>query len=197
MRPSRRIPLIRGFVGASVATFVALASHVWVGGAMPGMLGIAVPWMLSLTLSTLLAGRRLSLMRLSAAVTASQLLFHALFVLGEFTPTGGFRPHVHGAGALVLTGEATLVPQDAGMWLAHGAAAVVTIALLHRGERVLHALLAVASAIAAWLRRAVLVAGIARPSTPPRLRWAVLTAPTLRDPGLGALRLRGPPQRLV
>ena len=43
MRPSRRTPLLRGFVGATIATFVALASHVWAGGDMPGMLGVAVP----------------------------------------------------------------------------------------------------------------------------------------------------------
>ena len=55
MRPSRRVPLLRGFVGATIATFVALASHVWAGGDMPGMLGIAVPWLLSLTACTLLA----------------------------------------------------------------------------------------------------------------------------------------------
>lgn len=209
MRPSRRIPLLRGFVGASVATFVALASHVWVGGGMPGMLGIAVPWLLSLTVCTLLAGRRLSALRLSLSVLVSQLLFHALFVLGEFTPATGFAPHVHGAdplalvgevalvGEMALAGEVALVPQGAGMWLGHGAAAAVTIVALHRGERILQALLAVASAVAAWLHRAVRVPVGARPVMPGGIRFAVVAAPARDDPLLRSLRRRGPPLRLV
>ncbi|WP_193597340.1 hypothetical protein [Microbacterium sp. YJN-G] len=203
MRPSRRIPLLRGFVGASVATFVALASHVWVGGGMPGMLGIAVPWLLSLTVCTLLAGRRLSALRLSLSVLVSQLLFHALFVLGEFTPATGLVPHVHGArplalaGEVAFAGEVALVPQDAGMWLAHGVAAVVTIVALHRGERILQALLAVASAVAVWLHRVVRVPVAVRPVMPGGIRFAVVAAPARDDPLLRSLRRRGPPLRLV
>lgn len=197
MRPSRRIPLLRGFVGASVATFVALASHVWVGGGMPGALGIAVPWLLSLTVCTLVAGRRLSALRLSASVLASQLIFHALFVLGSITPRGGFAPHVHGAAPLVLDGKApVLVPEDAGMWGAHAVAAVITIAALHRGERIVQALLAIASAVAGWLRRIVRIPASARCVAAARIPWTVLAAPRLRGLHLGAMRRRGPPLRL-
>ncbi|BDZ40119.1 hypothetical protein [Microbacterium suwonense] len=204
MRPSRKIPLLRGFVGATVATFVALASHVWTGGAMPGMLGIAVPWLLSLTVCTLLAGRRLSLLRLSVSVLLSQLLFHALFVLGSITPTGVLTPHVHGLaggfgpggfepGALG-PGTAVLVPQGAGMWFGHLAAGVLTIVLLHRGELIVRALLAAASAVSAWLRRILLVP--TRAQRPASRRWTVLVAPIIRRARLDAMRRRGPP-RLV
>lgn len=197
MRPSRRIPLLRGFVGASFATFIALASHVWVGGGMPGMLGIAVPWLLSLTVCTLLAGRSLSLLRMSASVLASQLLFHVLFVLGTITPTGGLAPHVHGSAPLSLAAAAPLVPADAGMWIAHGAAAVLTIAMLHRGELLVRMLLTVASDLAAWLGRIVPVAILVALDVPAQRRWAVVTAPAPRDPRRARIHRRGPPLRQI
>ena len=81
MSRSRATRVIRASVAASIATFVALFSHVAAGGAMPQWLGIAVPWVLSLAVCTVLVGRALSLVRLSAAVLVSQLLFHLLFHL--------------------------------------------------------------------------------------------------------------------
>ncbi|MDR2997573.1 MAG: hypothetical protein LBU78_05595, partial [Microbacterium sp.] len=96
MRPSRRPAVIRGFAAASTATFVALAAHVTAGGAMPGPLGVLAPWLLSLMVCVLLAGRKLSALRLSISVIVSQLLFHGLFVLGMITPTGTIGGHVHG-----------------------------------------------------------------------------------------------------
>ncbi|MGB3730660.1 hypothetical protein [Microbacterium sp.] len=196
MRPSRRTPLLRGFIGASVATFVALASHVFSGGGMPGMLGIAVPWLLSLTVCTLLAGRRLSLPRLGASVLVSQLLFHGLFVLGAITPRGVIAPHVHEALPIVFSDAPALVPQDAGMWIGHGIAALVTIGLLHRGELTLHTLLTVARAVAAWFSRAVPLALPALQAEPVSIRWAMIRAPRRREAHLFVLRWRGPP-RLV
>ncbi len=192
MRPTRRIPLLRGFAAASTATFVALASHVWVDGVMPGPLGIAVPWLLSLMVCTLLSGRRLSLVRLSASVVVSQLLFHALFVLGSITPKGGFTPHQHGAAALSAGGQ-VLVPADAGMWAAHAFAAIVTVALLHRGEQVVRALLAAASALLSWLSRASAVPGGVSRVAPFRPAWEIVPAPRADSPHLAALRRRGPP----
>ena len=49
---------------------------------MRGLLGVVVPLALSLFVSVLLAGRRLSVIRLGVSVIASQTLFHSLFVLG-------------------------------------------------------------------------------------------------------------------
>src|SRR5690625_5788395 len=53
--------LVRGGVAATVATALALIGHVAGGGAMPGWLGIALPWWLSVTVCTVLAGTRFSL----------------------------------------------------------------------------------------------------------------------------------------
>ncbi|MFP1602691.1 hypothetical protein ACLD0U_08400 [Microbacterium sp. 2216-1] len=193
MRPTRRIPLLRGFLGATVATFVALLSHVGVGGDLPGALGIAVPWMLSLMISTLLAGRRLSVTRLSIAVALSQALFHVLFVLGSITPRGGLAPHVHGAAAITLESGAVLLPDGAGMWLAHVIAAAVTVLALHRGERIVRALASVASDVALWVRRAVRVVVLARPLERGGQRWSVAADTLPRDPHRAVLRRRGPP----
>lgn len=200
MRPSRRNPLIRGFVGASVATFVALASHVWAGDPVPGVLGIAVPWVLSLMVCVLLAGRRLSLVRLSVSVLISQLLFHALFVLGTVRPAGSrvaLAPHVHGAPLDLTAGAAVLLPATGGMWGAHGAAAIATVVLLHRGERIVLALLRAASGILAWLRRIVRTGPPVRIAAPAGARWPTVPAPVRRDPLLSTHRLRGPPLLLV
>lgn len=197
MPASRRIPLLRGFVAASIATFVALASHVWVDARMPGPLGILVPWLLSFMLCTLLAGRTLSLLRLSLSVAVSQLLFHALFVLGSITPQGGFAPHDHGAMVLAFDGAALPIPADAGMWGAHAVAAVVTIGMLHRGEQLVRALLRAASELCAWLGRAVLLPAPAPVVRPVAARWVVVAAPRRRDPLLAGVRRRGPPLRLI
>lgn len=142
MAPSRSRHALRGVVAASAATFVALFSHVAGGGAVPGFLGILAPLTLSTTVCVLLAGRRLSVVRLALSVSASQFLFHSLFVLGTPAVGGGAHSH-HGHHAASLLGSSgTLVrPEGDAMWLAHLLAAIMTIALLHRGERVLIALL--------------------------------------------------------
>lgn len=197
MAASRRTPLLRGFVAASFATFVALASHVWVDGRMPGLLGVLVPWLLSFMLCTLMAGRRLSLVRLSLSVAVSQLLFHALFVLGSITPQGGFAPHDHTAMTLAVDGAALPIPADAGMWGAHAVAAVVTIGMLHRGERLVRALLRAASDLRTWLGRVVLAPAPALAARPMSARWVVVPAPLRRDPLRAALQRRGPPLRLI
>lgn len=197
MRPSRRTPLLRGFVSATFATFIALASHVWVGGGMPGLLGIVVPWLLSLMACTLLAGRRLSVLRSGLSVVASQLLFHALFVLGSIAPAGGFAPHVHAVGSVPLSGDLPLVPQDAGMWIAHGFAAALTVAMLHRGEMLVRALLRAASDLAAWLGRIVPAGILVALEVPARRPWAAVTAPVPNDPVRAEFHRRGPPLRLV
>ena len=74
--------LVRGGVAATIATALALIGHVAGGGAMPGWLGIVLPWWLSVTVCTVLAGTRFSLPRMSAAILGSQSLFHGLFMAG-------------------------------------------------------------------------------------------------------------------
>lgn len=81
---SSRSPLrlVRGGTAATLATMVALCGHLVGGGAMPSWLGVLLPWWLSVAACTALAGSRFSLPRMSAAVVASQALFHGLFMAG-------------------------------------------------------------------------------------------------------------------
>lgn len=116
-------------------------SHIAAGGGLPGPVGVVLPWILAVLICIAVAGRTLSVWRLSVSVVASQILFHALFVLGA-GPGDGTAPtgHAHGARGMAL--ESSGVAQgDIGMWIAHVLAGVATIALLHRGELVVRALL--------------------------------------------------------
>ena len=196
MTPSRKPAVLRGFVASSVATFVALAGHVTGGGQMPGVLGILVPWLLSFMICVLLAGRKLSVTRLSVSVAVSQFLFHVLFVLGTVTSTGNAAPQVHGA-PLVLpagVGTANAVVADGAMWLGHLVAVIVTVAALHRGERLIIALRDLAVRAARWVRRRVETALTSPASIAGRKVSALYrSAPPVDDPTLATLRGRAPP----
>jgi len=128
--------LVRGLSAALFTTFAALVGHVAGGGAVPSLTGLAAPLALSALASTALVGRRLSLPRLSAAVVASQLLFHNLFVAGaNAAPLATEHAH-HGAA----------------MWISHLAVAALTMLFLHRGERAIEGLRELGDRLAAWLR---------------------------------------------
>jgi hypothetical protein len=152
---SRKPAVVRGFAASSLAIFVALAGHVSGGGQMPGVLGVLVPWVFSFMVSVLLAGRTLSVIRLGISVAVSQFLFHMLFVLGTITPSGVSIPHVHGAPLVLpaMSGIPETVTADASMWLAHALAGLLTVAALHRGERLLLTLRDLALQLVRWLRR--------------------------------------------
>lgn len=168
--PSRKPAVVRGFATSSLAIFVALAGHVTGGGEMPGALGILVPWLFAFMVSVLLAGRTLSLTRLTLSVTLSQFLFHTLFVLGTVAPSGVTIPHVHGA-PLVLPaadGAAVVATADASMWVGHALAALLTVTALHRGERLLLTLRDLAVRLVRWVRRRAEMVGSPRSAHSPR-----------------------------
>lgn len=201
MSRSRATRVIRASVAASIATFVALFSHVAAGGTMPHWLGIAVPWVLSLAVCTVLVGRALSLPRLSVAVVLSQLLFHLLFVLGADSGAatdGAATGHVHGLPTLDLAAASPVVTADVSMWLAHLAAAVFTVAALYRGERLVIRLGDLARELLAWLRRRILSGDIVLPVVAEKPGLVRLTAEPLRSARVVSLvRRRGPPLSFV
>lgn len=155
----RALRVARGGVGAGVASLLAALSHSVAGGDM-SWLAIVATTILALPLCTALAGRVGSLWRLSVAVGAAQFLFHWSFAgLGISASAAGSS--ILGGGAAMPHGAAhsahhlaaaSFVPSafgaDATMWLLHAVAAVLTIGLLHRGERA-------ALALIGLLRRAV------------------------------------------
>lgn len=141
-------------LAASGATFFALLSHVVAGGVMPGWVGVAVPWVLAVAVSTLLTGRKLALWRLSLAVLASQFLFHGLFVLGLFGAEASTTPpglHDHHLTAWSHSAPVGVVHADLSMWAGHALAAVATIVVVYRGEVTVRRALSVASDIFAAL----------------------------------------------
>lgn len=175
---------VRGASAGTAATFFALAFHLLADGAAPSPLAILAPLGASILVGVLLAGHRLSLGRLALTVTAAQVLFHVLFVLGA--PSAPRTPHApHGGGphaALAVPAVPLAHPMPAGhtghvdpvdpaapvvqmadathaghahgdvaMIAAHLAAALLTLVLLHRGERALERVRAWAGArLARW-----------------------------------------------
>lgn len=147
---------LRGSAAAVFATFVALTSHVIGGGTLPSAMGVVVPLVLSTLICVLLAGRGLSLTRLSLSVLASQSLFHLLFsvftpMAGDHAPANALERHVmHHSGSAGMPGS---IPGTTGMsgmpgavsgtdasmhshaspamLLAHLVAAVLTIAMIY------------------------------------------------------------------
>ncbi len=192
-RQDRGARVLRGAVAASVATFVALLSHVTAGGAVPGIFGIIVPLALSFVVCVAFAGRRPSLWRLGPAVALSQVLFHALFVLGTYDT--GRATHVHGV-ATVLDGPAgPLVTADATMGGWHLVAAAVTTLAMHRGETTVALLRLLADRLVLWLRaRAAIIA--TGPAPVPLRRVHVVLIEVVRPISLlltASLGRRGPP----
>lgn len=194
MASTRLTRLARGSSAAALATFVALLGHVIAGGELPGPMGVVAPLVLSITICTFVAGLSLSVWRVSASVVISQALFHALFVLGTgSTSVGGH--HLH-ALTLPVGNAASLVTDDRSpMWLGHGAAALVTIAALYFGERLLDAVAGVAERFAGWVMRGIRT-GIAPVPLPLRVPSSPSGAPAGRSLALVDLSAgsrRGPP----
>lgn len=161
MREPRHLRALRGTAATAFATFTALVGHVAAGAELPGPHGILIPFALALPFGILLAGHTVSLARLSVSVFISQLLFHLLFVLG----TGDIVLHTghahHGAAPALTSGEGaahahSLFSSSPEMMLAHGLAAIATIAAFHRGERAALAVLQAGRRLLA-LDRALLV----------------------------------------
>ncbi|MCU4298632.1 hypothetical protein D3I60_16390 [Brevibacterium permense] len=107
---------LRGTLAAAFATFVALTSHILGGGSFPTAMGIIVPLALSTLVCVLLAGRRLSLPRLTVSVGISQTLFHLLFSI--FTPHASDAPT---ASARFDSGLAALLGSHSHHSPSHGA----------------------------------------------------------------------------
>jgi hypothetical protein len=122
---------------------------------------------------------------------AAQLSFHTAFaVVGDIGAWGPVATHVHGAGASIALAPATggLAP-DAAMTLAHAIAALAAVAVVHRGERAVVAILA-------WVPRAL--RRLLAPVTPlvvraPRLLAERAIRPARPTVPHGTLSRRGPP----
>jgi len=144
---ARGVRFVRGWAAAVAATFIAAFSHVLSGGPAPETSVLVLSLALSGLVCTALAGRVLSLWRLSAAVVFSQGLFHGLFSLGSASaaagtavPTAGHAGHaahtVAAASGAGLPGTGAMAMDHASplMWAGHALAALATITVLRHGE---------------------------------------------------------------
>lgn len=198
---SRAVRTARGAFGALSATLFAAASHACAGGAVTPI-AVITTVLFALPLCVLLAGRTGSLWRLSIAVVAAQFVYHWSFSgLGLAATTGApespVSPHAAHLGllspALFMPETAAAVSPGLSMWAAHLVAAMLTIALMHRGERAaLHLARVLRSAAPVRVPLAVRL-----PARPAILEFfATLPARTQRD-FLSAISYRGPPLSLA
>ncbi len=192
--------LLRGWLGAAVATSLASLSHVAGGGHVPapavGLLAFALAGLACVGL----AGKALSWTRLLAAVGISQAIYHLLFQAGHAMPAGVQTAVGHAghhlaplpAGSLVPEVSAQTATATPAMLAAHLAAAAATVLLLRRGEHAAAALagtvaLAAPRRLSGW--RPIPRARLAVPLNLPTQPFAALGVPLL------SLRHRGPPLR--
>lgn len=205
---------LRGIAAAVFATFVALASHMIGGGALPSAMGVVVPLVLSMLVCVLLAGRRLSLLRLSLSVLVSQSLFHLLFsvftpMTGSHSPANALERHamhhsgpetmpgsishtMSGSGSASDAGASMHTHASPGMLSAHLVAAVLTIAMIYWSE-------ALPAKIGSFLRLVIhaLLPTAVRPMPVPNGPKPHLGVARILPRHLGVLRspvlTRGPP----
>lgn len=126
--------------------FVAALSHVVAGGAAPRPVSIALALAFSGMVTVAWAGKALSLLRSSVSVAFSQIVLHVVFWLGSgaaapiLTSSGhhglvSISPRIGATVDSMGMSAAASSGRDIWMWAAHGVAAVLTIAALHRGEK--------------------------------------------------------------
>lgn len=179
---SRWARVARGVTAAAFATFVAAFSHVLSGGTA-SWFGVAASFVISAMVCTVLTGRTLSLLRLAVSVGLSQFLFHALFS-GVGTPVvvehsmsamDAAIPHLHAAPT---------------MWLAHAAAALVTVVALRFGAQAFWGVAGTARLLLSRLLPVVVPAlDVPRPVVAVERRFVPRDLALL----LSSMRHRGPP----
>lgn len=189
---SRWSRVLRGLLAGTAATILAAGSHTLAGDRAPSSVGLLLALFFSAIVSIALAGRALSAVRLAASVLLSQVGFHVVFsTLGGAAEVVALGHH----GQTVVSGADAMVHASSGMWLAHGIAAVVTIALLLGGERAFFGLRDTAR---------MLLAAILSPTVTPVVtidRAPLPAVVTLLVPRIvrelcATLGVRGPPRQL-
>lgn len=188
----------RGWIAAVVSILLAAFWHAIAGGTLPGAAGILLCVAFSVVVCVLLAGKTLSLTRLSIAVGASQFMFHALFGMLTDAPAAASAALQH-TGAMVMNSAQLPAPThvmvmnaDPRMWAGHAVAAVLTIVALNFGERAFWGLADLAALSVTRLRRVLLVP-VAFPARPRPVVSAGATATRHLVVLFSSDRHRGPP----
>lgn len=147
---SRATRTARGVAVAFISSVLAATSHTLAGDTVTPI-AVLVTAIIALPLCVALAGRLASAWRVALAVGLSQFFFHWTFVgLGAASTAAASTPEAaylakHAAHLGLVQRFAPAAVEagaaDSVMWIFHAIAAVVTIALVLRGERTAVALL--------------------------------------------------------
>lgn len=195
---SRSHRLARGTAAAGIATLVAALSHTIGGGTFPAAPLLALAFVASIGWCTAVVGRRFSWPRVSAAVVASQALFHGTFALmgsggaRVVAASGGHAGH-GGTTLTVLPGDVGHLHDGPAMLIAHAVAAAVTIVAMRLADRSSRATAALSRMVRSLLP--VLVAApvsLGARATRVRPEGSGFRPARTADL-LGGLRHRGPP----
>lgn len=198
---------VRGWISAFICTCLAAASHTLADGMAPPLVIVGLVLAVSGAICTALAAAKFSLLRTTLAVLMSQGLYHLVFGLfghhgsgGQLTSIGGTGVHANHTMALSIEPSLSASPA-LGAWAgqlmlaSHLVAAVLTIAMLRKGELAAATLL---DSILLCIPRLILFARSRQPSSPRSVPVPTLPAGTIRfDILLPALRRRGPPVSLA
>ncbi|MCT9821578.1 hypothetical protein N3K63_14925 [Microbacterium sp. W1N] len=188
---TRQRRALRGGAASAVAVILAATSHTLGGGVPPAPWLVLTVALLAWPVAVALIGRRPSLVRTAAAVTAAQVLLHLAFAaVGAAEaplPSVMSAPHVHTLVPELMPMAGAPMHVGFGMIFSHLVAAVVTTALFARGEAVLRA-------VVAGVRRM-----LSRPACDPRPAAALVPSPVPAPRAsatavfLSVLSRRGPP----
>jgi len=177
---------LRGCAATAIAVTMAAAAHTLSGGGAPPAWLLIAATVLTAPLAVALIGATRSMIRLSTVVVLAQAVLHT-----AFAGVGTARPAVGGTLTSAGHDHAHLLLSAAGsadmrMTCGHALAAIVTIALLATGERML-------AAIARGIRRLLrLPAPSSQTPSVPACAPSGIRAP-LRAAFLTAVSRRGPP----
>lgn len=184
---------LRGALAGSLTTTLALAFHLLGGGALPSAVAIAGSFGGAIWLSIMIGRRRLSLPLLIAAIAVSQVLLHTIFSASTADGSIGGAAHAgHGDDPLHLI----LDHGGHAMWWAHALAGVITVVVLHRGERILQRLAELTGLVVRAVLRIALV--VASAPAVGRMPGAARRIAILRPEHRGAVAAhRGPPALVI
>lgn len=204
MRNGRGARVARGSAIALFATFMASLAHTVGGGLAPGLLTVVLALAFSLPFAIATVGRQAGLARASIAAVGAQLALHALYSLGPAgapaqitmtdAPADGLHVHMSTHVHVEHAAAAHGAHPATWMWLAHAAAAALTIVFIAFADRVLAAVGAPARGIRlAWRLLTDLIIAPGHTCTRPP---AASTARLARDLHLLSLSHRGPPMAM-
>ncbi len=187
---SRWARVERGWTVAAFSGLVAAVMHALAGGGFPPLGGIVVAVVLSGLAGMALIGRRSSWRRLAAASVASQVVFHVVFELAGTGASSRFVAHGHHHVVLDGTSAPAMSHSSPLMWVAHAAAALVTVVALRHGETVVWG---AAGLLALALLAALRVPRPPRPLPRVRVRPRAVAPRPVERLAASVLLYRGPP----